>query len=418
MKKHIFTLCVFFLTSYSYSLFAQHPTCNGSRYVSEVFASANVTTSVQFGSNTTIGGTPQNLMMDIYEPAGDVATQRPVIVLAFGGGFVGGMREDMEDFCRFYAKRGFVAVTIDYRLFDLQTVPSSTQLVDVVVKAMSDMKAAIRFLREDAATTNIYKIDPNMIFVGGISAGGVLSSHVAYIDPTDQLTSALTTAINANGGWEGNSSTNTQYSSSVQGVLNFSGALLSASYISTGEAPLFSAHDDGDAIVPYNGGQGMVQGMPIIYVEGSGLMHPRATTINIPNFLITIPNSTGHVSFFYGNNTATWQDTVRNTSAKFLHDNVICAATTNVKTVQKTIIQADVYPNPSSANMTINLHELPSNYSVTVYDQLGKVVYRDYNIASNQYQLLQSNFASGSYFLNIQFNDPTIAPIGTKVIFH
>lgn len=418
MQKIIFTLSL--LTGMIYSVFAQnHPTCDGIRYVSEVFTSVDTTLDVLYGNNTTFGGNNQDLYMDIYEPAGDAATMRPTIILAFGGSFISGQRQDMDDLCRYYAQRGFVAVTIDYRLYDGPFIPFPTaaDMTDVVIKAVGDMKAAIRFLREDAATTNNYQIDPDMIFVGGISAGGIAAAHTAYVDSTDTLAPNEMTALNNNGGFEGNSSNNVGlYSSEVHGVVNFSGALREAAYIGTNSVPLFSAHDDNDGTVPYAGGNAQIFSFPIIYVEGSSLMAQQANTSGVTNFLITIPNSNGHVSYF-GSNATQWQDTVLNTSADFLHDNVICPLISSVGALPAELVSADFYPNPADIDMVVAFEELPSNYTIVLYDNMGRQVFQEKGISTNQYVLAKENVAAGVYFVQIHFENAKIAPIQSKVIF-
>lgn len=408
----LFTLCTIFGIQAQ-----QHVTCDGTRYVSDVFSNVDITTDVVFGAGTTIGGNSRTLMMDIYEPQGDMATQRPVVMLAFGGSFIAGSRQDMDGLCRYYAQKGYVAVTIDYRLFDIFTIPNTTQMTDVVIKAISDMKAAVRYLREDAATANLYKIDPDKIFVGGVSAGGIVASHVAYVDSTDTIDPAVMTAINANGGWTGNSSTNTQYSSGVQGVLNFSGALADAAYISAGEAPLFSAHDDGDGTVPYNGANAVVFNIPIIYMEGSGVMHPRATAQGVTNMLITIPNSTGHVSYFQSN-AAQWQDSVQQSSCQFLHDNILCPMSTSTATIESQVVTSTIYPNPSSSDMTIDLEYVPSAYTVTVYDNMGRRVHQATGLNNTVYRLERNNLTAGMYHVDIQFKNQAYQPIRSKVVFN
>ena len=219
MEKIIYILLLL-LTSFQ--LVAQdHPTCDGNRYRADVFENFTETTGLKYGEGTTFGGNFQGLFLDVYEPEGDTETLRPVIILAFGGSFIGGAREDMAFLCEAYAKRGYVAVTIDYRLYDgaLFPLPSAEDMTDVVIKSISDMKAAIRYMREDAATTNLYKIDPDNIFVGGISAGSITAAHTAVIDSTDTFTDELMTILEANGGWEGNTSDNFEYSSDVQGYI-------------------------------------------------------------------------------------------------------------------------------------------------------------------------------------------------------
>ena len=157
MQKIIFTLSL--LTGIICSAIAQnHPTCDGSRYVSQVFTTVDTTMDVWYGNNTTYAGNNLDLYMDIYQPTGDVAAMRPAIILAFGGSFISGEKEDMHSLCLYYASRGFVAVTIDYRLYDgpFFPFPDSAAMTDVVIKAVGDMKASIRFLREDAALSLIH----------------------------------------------------------------------------------------------------------------------------------------------------------------------------------------------------------------------------------------------------------------------
>ena len=56
--------------------------------------------------------------MDVYEPAGDHARNRPAMVWIHGGGFRGGTRHqgNVVGLARAFAQRGYVAASIDYRL--------------------------------------------------------------------------------------------------------------------------------------------------------------------------------------------------------------------------------------------------------------------------------------------------------------
>ena len=58
------------------------------------------------------------LKMDIYmpDPSIDPLEERPLVVMVHGGSFINGSRQDMESICQEYARRGFVAATISYRL--------------------------------------------------------------------------------------------------------------------------------------------------------------------------------------------------------------------------------------------------------------------------------------------------------------
>lgn len=388
------TLIVLF-TAISLISFGQHPTCNGTRYLTPTFT-VDETLGITFGNSTSYGGTNADLLLDFFEPSGDVAAARPLIILAFGGSFIGGARTDMHDFCNYYAARGYTCAAIDYRLYDgsLFPFPDSVVMTDEVLKAVSDMKAAVRFFREDAATSNTYKVDTNLIFVGGISAGGIVASHVGMLDPTDPIESYIDPLITANGGWTGNSSTNTQYGDGVSGVLNFSGALRDASYIDANDPPLFSVHDDADEVVPYASGSATIITIPIIRLEGSSLMHQEAQSDGVISELITIPNSTGHVSYF-GNSIST--DTILTRSLNFLYP-IICGAPASIDELS-THIDFKMYPNPTNSAVTIELEEM-TDFNVTIFDLSGRFVTSS-ETQSGTTVLQVNNLRAGSYFVQI-----------------
>ena len=82
--------------------------------------------------------------MDIYEPAGDSLTNRPVIVFAHTGSFFSGHNEldDVVALSMAAAKRGYVAVSISYRLG--LNVLSTYSGERAVYRAVQDGGAAIR----------------------------------------------------------------------------------------------------------------------------------------------------------------------------------------------------------------------------------------------------------------------------------
>lgn len=80
--------------------------CGEGRYQTEQFTSVTEVLGVTFGSNTAVTGGAQTLKMDVYMPTGDVLETRPVILVAFGGSFIGGTRGDVADLCRTFAKMG------------------------------------------------------------------------------------------------------------------------------------------------------------------------------------------------------------------------------------------------------------------------------------------------------------------------
>lgn len=98
--------------------------------------------------------------MDIVRPSKS-GEPRPAILLVHGGGFRAGSKESYLPLAIKLAEHGFVAATVDYRLAPRSPFPA----------AVEDVKAAVRFLRANAAK---YQIDPNRIGARGGSAGGHL----------------------------------------------------------------------------------------------------------------------------------------------------------------------------------------------------------------------------------------------------
>lgn len=237
------------------------------------------------------------LFMDIYTPVGDTLTNRPVMILAFGGAFIAGDRSQMEGFARFYTAHGYVVASIDYRIFS-GIFPTDDLILDTAVKAMHDVKAAVRYLRNDALGPNRYGIDPEAIIVGGLSAGGVASLQAAFFDEEDLATADdnVKAAIEANGGIEGTSN-DLDVSSEVSGVVNFSGGMYSLDWIDAGEPWVLSVHGDADQVVPFETGQVNV-GFPLNFtLSGSGVMQDRLDEVGITNALWTVEDG-GHVDIY------------------------------------------------------------------------------------------------------------------------
>ena len=235
--------------------FSQNSSCDGIRYIENSFHDIITTADVFFGSNTTIGGKSQDLFMDVFEPSNDTEDNRPLIILAFGGAFVSGNKEKMHDLANAYARKGYVTASIDYRLYDKLAIIDSALLIDVVVKGIGDMRAAVRYFKQDFSENgNTFGVDTNHIFVGGISSGGIIACHIGLLDAGDNIPEYLETSIENNGGWEGSSSDNTQYSSEVAGVLSFSGGIKEIEWVSEKDVPVFAVHETGDDVVPYQRG--------------------------------------------------------------------------------------------------------------------------------------------------------------------
>ena len=164
MKKHVLILS-------SIALLGSQLSMAQSRYLDEVFTSVTVSSSVQYGSNYNVYISPptptsQPLVMDVYEPVGDSITDRPLIILAHAGSFLPqctqntlplGTKKDscMVEMCTQFAKRGFVAVSMDYRLGWNPLGNADDRagtIMTAVYLAYLDMKACVRYMKLNAAT--------------------------------------------------------------------------------------------------------------------------------------------------------------------------------------------------------------------------------------------------------------------------
>ncbi len=136
----------------------------------------------------------QHLQLNMARPkAGDGPF--PAVVCIHGGGFRAGTREGFNGLCLELAERGYVAVTVTYRLAPKYQFPA----------AVYDVKAAVRWMRANAEK---YNIDPNRIGTTGGSAGGHLAQFLG-------VTSGVK-SFEGDGG-------NADYSSSVKCVVNYYG---------------------------------------------------------------------------------------------------------------------------------------------------------------------------------------------------
>jgi predicted esterase len=146
----------------------------GARYVEQVFTDVDATTNVVYRTAPNLAGQSITLRLDIYQPRGDTATRRPVAMWQFGGFWAAGAKEDFTPYAIDSAKRGYVGVTIQYRI---EPNLQSSQINAAAANALADATAAVQWLRTNAAT---YRIDPNAIVTGGWSAGAINSTGLMF----------------------------------------------------------------------------------------------------------------------------------------------------------------------------------------------------------------------------------------------
>lgn len=390
--------------------------CNG-RYQADIFSTIDVTT-VQYGTSIDLNSNTVNLMMDIYQPQGDTSTNRPVILLAHGGSFSAGTKNDADQvyFATELAKKGYVCAAINYRL-----APSAFSLiaeettVKVVFMAIQDGKAAVRFFKKDAATTDTYKINSEQIFFGGTSAGGILAINLAYVDSANQLTAPnWQTWLSAVGGLEGNSG-NPGYCSRVNGTFGFAGGVADTNFIDENDVPWYGSHALTDQTVQFGYGQPL-NGFTPVFLYGSGDMESRMNNLGTYNHLDQYAGG-DHPPFI--NSSPIMQDN-KDSLAMFLYNILDCnpanlqkanqkkctGGSTDINELAENNIKARVYPNPFEDDLSVELFENIDNTTISIINAVGKIVIEQ---QSDSYinKVSFSHLPRGMYFVKISSLDRT-----------
>ena len=128
------------------------------------------------------------LNLFVYKPSEfDIKKKYSCIVFFHGGGWNSGNPEQFDRQSRYFASRGMVAVSVEYRIRNVHgTSP---------IQAMEDAKSAIRFIRSNA---KLLSIDSNKIAAAGGSAGGHLAAVAGNIDLFDNSNEDLTISSKPN----------------------------------------------------------------------------------------------------------------------------------------------------------------------------------------------------------------------------
>ncbi|MEM6776439.1 MAG: SMP-30/gluconolactonase/LRE family protein [Planctomycetota bacterium] len=132
----------------------------------------NVISNLVYGSDG-----DRKLRADVFTPPADVA-QRAAVVVVHGGGWLNGDKTKFWVLAAKLAQRGYVAMSVEYRLGYEAKFPA----------AVRDVHAAIRYLRTQAEP---WDFDPKRIVALGGSAGGHLVGLVGTTPDIPELTGAV-----------------------------------------------------------------------------------------------------------------------------------------------------------------------------------------------------------------------------------
>src|SRR5690554_1731825 len=279
-----------------------HSQCDTLRYKKPIFDSIVKYENIKYG-RATVWNIPYNkkdLKMNIYTPANDTLSKRPLMIWVHPGGFMLGNKdlEDMVALCDSFARRGYVTATIDYRKWFNPILNSSAERA--VYRGTQDLRAAIRYLKEKH---NVYGIDTNYTFIGGSSAGAFAVLHTVYIDQNEAPASIAAGGASPALGDLDAEGNNYSHLMDITGYVNLWGAIGDSTWIGS-DVKIKGLHIHGkdDSSVPF--GVGRPFGVfTIPKVHGSRAVTNQLSSFNIP-YTSYFVEGQGHE--FHGTSNGDW----------------------------------------------------------------------------------------------------------------
>lgn len=300
----------FYLSLFSICLLWSSQSVAQQRYLEEVFDGVKVTSDIPYATNITVitgAPAPQTLLLDIYEPEGDSAEKRPLIVMFHTGNFLphpvnqgtGGLKTDstVVGMARRLVKMGYVVASAQYRLGWNPLAPTQEARVNLLINAayrgVQDARTCVRFFRKTVeADGNPYKIDADRITLWGFGTGGyitmnatVLTNYQKTLIPKfigEDLLPMVKQPLSGDPFGVDQAPLNlpnhAAYDSDFALSVNLGGAMGDTSWMEEGLQPMISYHVPSDPFAPYVEGIVIVPGanLPVVEVQGSYLVQQLA----------------------------------------------------------------------------------------------------------------------------------------------
>ena len=240
------------------------------------------------------------LEMDSYVPDNNLQN-RPLLMLIHGGAFYGGSKQQdaLVNMANYYASRGFVVFSIDYRLRDhtgtipqewidasSDIPPANHDQLFAMYPAHRDAKAALRWIIANAEN---YHINKDYITLGGGSAGAITSIGLGVSELGDYKDEISLSEDNTL------STTNLSQTYEVQTILDFWGSNVSIEILESiygyqrfdsNDPALFITHGTEDPTVPFSSAEDLkticeTNEIDFVYYPLEGRGHgPWGATVN------------------------------------------------------------------------------------------------------------------------------------------
>ncbi len=426
MQKFLYS----FLVLSFFSLTGHASDCFNGRYLQPIFSQVDITKNIKYARKPQSEGQMIDLRYDVYEPHGDTLSLRPVMLLIHGGAYLKLIDQNSPDIvqmCEYFAKRGYVCVSIDYRQEpNVLALLSEESMVKAVGRALIDTKEAVDHLIGTYQTGNPYRIDTSKAFIGGVSAGAVSTMFISYLDSLQMLPPKYQQWIVSAVGSDADYVLRHKFDLVKPKVaISISGALLDTNWVINKGIDLFLNHGSDDGIVPYNfgnplgipflpklfGGKAIFpraqhQGIRVEFEDWIGRGHVPFMNLSFPDILINLINPT------------IFDSTMRNI-ARFVYPKLECnSLISSVQHLQKEELK--LFPNPSTGSFNIQMpvNVTTQEWKVLIYDMSGKEVQNLQYPGNTDLIQINNPLPPGIYFIKMEYekNNETFVYTGKVTV--
>lgn len=335
----------------------------------------------------------ETLLLDLHWPLkqSDHLPLRPLVLIVHGGAFRAGSRLDEDHFAFELARRGYVSAIMDYRLGwncpdadpCANCAADTTNLKLATYMAAQDIRHALRFLASNSVR---WGIDPETIFVAGISAGSIAMYAAASWTQTE-ANRFVPQAENLLGPLNATE----ERSYTIRGLADYCGAFPGdSSFLQTLRLPVISFHDEFDCVVPNENGTLLGCDCSLFYpCCGPALVHRFLNAHSICSENFVSENSYAHCS-------EPEESKLLQTASFF--KSFLCGACGTSMTENFAV---KLNPVPADEFAIVDFAEYAHHGgTIHCYDLTGKEIHKQvYHEYDAQAILPAYSFSSGIYFL-------------------
>jgi poly(3-hydroxybutyrate) depolymerase len=380
--------------------------CNSPRFTetlvypgSDIFIDSNVI----YGHAINWVGADETLSLNMAFPklAIDTMQKRPLVFLIHGGGFVGGDKTNLNGEAYLFARRGFVAVTIDYRLGRDCSGPDTLSYDKAVYRAVQDANAALRFMVSKADSL---RIDTNWIFIGGGSAGAGTCLAMTYASQNEF--NASNPALQSVLGNLNNSTNGLTNTFTVKGIFNNWGGVARDFFEPSEALPTINFHGDADPTVDVDSALGNSCVNPP-YVYGSNLIHQKLTQWGVcSQTVIKIGgghgiylSSTAATDFRIGKASCFFKSIMCDVCfSDYTTDSIPATCSTTLSLDNESLQEFSLYPNPVQTTLFVKPLLQDKFVDLFIYDLNGKIK----QISFGKNEISVAGLSNGIYVLQVR----------------